>query len=89
MAVFNFTPSALAAFQFQPTLDGNVYSCRVPWNLFRQGYYLEIYTLAGVLVGSMPFIGSPNDYPISLSEPFGFASTLVYYESAGQIVVTP
>ena len=89
MAVFNFTPSQLRPFQFQPTLDGVVYSCVVTWNLFRQDYYLQINTLAGVLVGSMPFIGSPNDYPISLTQPFGFASTLVYYESAGQIVVTP
>lgn len=58
MAVFDFAPSTLAPFQFQPTLDGQIYTAIVTWNLFAQRWYLNIYTLGGALVASTALIGS-------------------------------
>lgn len=53
---FPFTPSTRSAPQFQPTLDGSQYSVTVTWSLFGQRYYLNVYTLAGVLVVCIPLI---------------------------------
>jgi hypothetical protein len=63
--IYPFQPSAQAPFQFQPTLDGDVYQCTVTWNLFRGGqgstspYYLNIYALDGTLVVSRALVASP------------------------------
>lgn len=54
----DFTPSASAPFQFQATLDGAVYTVILTWNLFGQRYYVNIYTLDGTRVLSIPLIGS-------------------------------
>lgn len=56
---FDFAPTSVAPFQFQPTLDGTIYSAIVTWNLFGQRYYLNLYDLSGNLVVSLPVIGSP------------------------------
>jgi len=62
---YAFQPSSQAPFQFQPTLDGEVYNCTVTWNLFRGGqgstspYYLNIYALDGTLVVSRALVASP------------------------------
>jgi hypothetical protein len=45
-----FTPSLSQAFQFQPTLDGVLYSAVVTWNSFAQRYYLNLYDLSGNLI---------------------------------------
>lgn len=55
---YPFTPSAVAPFNFQPTLDGVVYNITVPWSLFGQRYYVNCYTQNGNLVFSVPLIGS-------------------------------
>ena len=57
---FEFIPSAVSPFSFQPTLDGTVYQVTVTWNLFGQRYYANCYTLDGTLVFSLPLIGSPS-----------------------------
>ena len=54
----DFVPSQSAPFQFQPTLDGQVYTGIVTWNLFGQRYYLNLYTLGGVLVFNQALVGS-------------------------------
>lgn len=58
MAVFDFAPSTLAPFQFAPTLDGQIYTAIVTWNLFAQRWYLNLYTLGGALIVSTALIGS-------------------------------
>ena len=55
----DFIPSQVAPFQFNPTLDGQVYAARVPWNLFGQRYYIELRALDGTLIFYQPLIGSP------------------------------
>jgi hypothetical protein len=84
----NFSPSTTANFQFQPTLDGQVYTVTVLWSLFGQRYYVNIAALDGTLVALLPLIGSPPNYDISLTAGY-FTSTLVYRVSTGQFEVSP
>lgn len=88
MATFDFTPSQQVPFQFQPTLDGQTYTLIVTWNLFGRRYYVNVYTLDGVLIEAIPLIGSPPGYDISLSAGY-FASTLVYRAANQQFEVNP
>jgi len=50
MTTYLFAPSPTAPFQFQPTLDGEVYHVVVTWNLFGQRYYVNVMTTSGALV---------------------------------------
>jgi hypothetical protein len=84
----DFTPSASAPFQFQPTFDGATYTVIVTWGLFGQRYYVNCYTVPGALVYSLPLIGSPPDYDISLNAGY-FQSTLVYRAANNQFEVSP
>jgi hypothetical protein len=86
--LIDFQPSTGTPFQTQVTLDGTVYTVIVTWNLFGRRYYLNIYTLAGVLVSSRPMVGSPLDYDISVA-PGTFTSTLVYRAATNQLEVSP
>lgn len=86
----DFVPSQVQPFQFQATLDGTVYTVLVTWNVFRQGqqgYYITISTLGNMLVGCIACVGSPLNYDISLSAPFGFTSTLVYRTQNNQFEI--
>lgn len=67
--IYNFTPSDTSVFQFQPTLDNTVFTVTVTWNIFGERYYVNIHTLQGELVYTMPLIGSTQDYSISLLPP--------------------
>lgn len=88
MTTYLFAPSPTAPFQFQPTLDGEVYHVVVTWNLFGQRYYVNVMTTSGALVLCLPMIGSPPDYDISLTAGY-FTSTLVWRPSAGWFEVLP
>lgn len=57
--LFNFEPATTAPFQFNPTLDGQVCSARVPWSLFGQRYYLELSALDGTVIFNKALVGSP------------------------------
>ena len=88
MAVYDFAPSINSVFQFQPTLDGQVYSATVKWNLFGQRFYLEIYDLNGTRMMTRAMVGSPLNYDISLTGGI-FVSKVVYRVQNNQIEVTP
>jgi len=60
-----FAPSATSNFQFQCQLDGNTYNVVVTWSLFGARYYINVYSLAGVLIVSLPMTGSPNALNLS------------------------
>lgn len=55
---FPFVPSNQAPFQFQPTLDGDVYSVVVTWNIFGKRYYVNCNLLDGTQVFTIPNIES-------------------------------
>ena len=84
----NFTPTLSAPFQFQATLDGNSYNVIITWNLFGQRYYVDIYNAQQTLIVSLPLIGSPPDYDLSLTKGY-FTSTLVYRADTAQFEVSP
>lgn len=80
MMLYPFTPLQNQNFQFQPTFDGTQYNIVITWNFWGQRYYVNIYTLNGGLVLSIPMIASPDDYSISLTAGY-FTSTLVFRDS--------
>lgn len=60
-----FTPPRKTPFQFQPTLDGQVYNVSVTWNMFGQRWYLNLYDLNGNLIDCTAMVGSPDAAPIA------------------------
>lgn len=46
----NFTPSTVSAFTFQASIGGTQYQVTVTWNVFGQRYYVNVYSLGGVLI---------------------------------------
>jgi hypothetical protein len=87
MAIFQFTPVANSPFAFQPTFDGQVYTCLVTWNAYAQRWYVTIYTLEGLVIATIPLIGSAS-VPISITAGY-FTSTMVYHEAVSTIEVLP
>ena len=77
MTVINFTPSPYSNFQFQATLDGTSYTVILTWNIYGQRYYVNIYTLNNRRILSLPLVGSPLDYDISMTAGY-FTTKLVY-----------
>jgi hypothetical protein len=55
----DFVPSNVNAPEFQVTLDEQIYNVIVTWNLYAQRYYINLYTLDGILVVSKAMVGSP------------------------------
>lgn len=75
---FDFVPSTVAPPQFQPTLDGQQYTCVVRWNIFGQRYYVACFSLGGQLIFNRPLIGSAVGVNIeSLSWSLGGSVSLV------------
>ena len=64
MTTFPFTPSNQSAPTFQPTLDENVCTVVVTWNLFGQRYYVNCYGQDANLVFTVPLIESPPSLTI-------------------------
>lgn len=56
---YQFSPSSISPYSFQPTLDGDVYNCTVTWNLFGARYYLNVNATDGTLVVSRGLVASP------------------------------
>jgi len=59
VTTFDFAPSNVAPFEFQPTLDGQVYTCVVTWILFGRRYLISCYRLDGTRVFTRAMVGSP------------------------------
>ena len=79
--LIDFTPSQQAPpFSFQPTLDGVQYAATVTWNTWGQRWYLNLTTLSGTPVFTLPLVGSA-DYTDLLS--IAWASGIVTAISNG------
>jgi hypothetical protein len=87
--IFPFTPSQSSPFQFQPTLDGTVYTVIVTWNLFGRRYYVNIYDLSGVLILCTAMVGSPQGYDVNLVGGYFTSSKMVFRQSSQQFEVSP
>lgn len=81
VVVTAFQPTQQAPFQFNPTLDGASYLVLVTWNLYGQRWYVTVYTLGGVRVLTIPMVGSPADYDLSLTDGY-FATELVFRQAS-------
>ena len=81
-----FTPSATANFTFQATLDGAIYNVICTWNVFGERYYINIYDSTQNLIVSLPVIGSPDNYNISMTKGY-FTTTLIYRVSSGNFEI--
>ncbi len=95
MTDYVFTPSSVAAFQFQPLLDGITFSANVTYNMFSGRYYLNLY-YQNTLVYSTPLIGSlPGMFQIQLLPPYNpvtaalWSSTMTFDSSTSTITVLP
>jgi hypothetical protein len=87
--IIPFQPTATQPFAFSPTIDGVVYSATVTWNVFRQGWYLNLFTQSGTLIVSRAMVGSPPGYDIDLIANLGFTNTLVFRVAANQLEIGP
>lgn len=65
---FQFQQSATQVFQFQPQLDGALYTATVPWLMFGNRPYVKLVGANSVPVFNLPLIGSPD--PIRLASLF-------------------
>lgn len=73
-----FQPAtSLPPFQFQATLDGAIYTVQTKWNVTGQRWYVYIYDQSANLIVTLPMIGSPTNYDISLTDGY-FTTTLVF-----------
>jgi len=62
--LYPFTPSPTSPFQFQPTLDGNLYTAIITWNLWGQRWYVNLYDQNNTLIFCIPLINSQATTPI-------------------------
>lgn len=86
-----FQPTSTQVFSFTPTLDGQQYSLIVTWNLAGARWYINLYTLDGVLILCRALIASPADDPagIDLVEGYFATSRLVFREDTKNFEVAP
>ena len=89
MTTYNFQPSSVAPYTFNPTLDGAVYSASVTWNLFGQRWYLNINQTNGPLIVSKPLISSELASPINLVAGYFTTSVLYFFGPSQTIEVLP
>lgn len=89
MTVVAFNPSAASNFQFQATLDGNLYTVICTFNAYGQRYYFTIYDLTQTVILSRPIIASPDDFDIDLISLFFTSSSMVFRDSSQSFEITP
>jgi hypothetical protein len=98
VTTFQFAPSNGLPFRFNATLLGpttnvtslsTTFTVTVPWLAFGQRFYVQIQDANGVNVLYKPLIASPDDYMINLVAGYFSGSSLVFFESSSQFVVTP
>lgn len=84
--IVKFTPNPYSNFQFQANLDGTNYTVLLTWNIYGQRYYINIYTLNNKRILTLPLIGSPLEYDISMTAGY-FTTKLIYRESMQQFEI--
>ena len=85
----DFAPSPNSLFTFQATLDGQQYTVIVSWNLWGARWYVNIFTVGGAWIVTIPQIASPLDYDINLVAGYFTTSTLVWRVDNGQFEINP
>jgi hypothetical protein len=83
-----FQPSNSANFTFNATFDGVAYNVVVNWNYWAQRYYVNVYTINGQIVYTLPQIGSPDNDDININAGY-FTSPLIYRVSSNSFEIGP
>lgn len=60
MAIVNFQPNNVSAFQFRLTLDGDQYTAIIMWNMVGRRWYINLFALDGTRIFTLPLIGSAD-----------------------------
>ena len=86
-----FQPNNLSVFSFGAALtsiNGTVatYTINVPWNIFGMRYYVTCVSQTGAAIFTLPLIGSPDDYNISMSAGY-FTTQIVYRTSTSNFEI--
>lgn len=91
MTTTAFAPNTTSVFSFQATLDGALYTVTVPWNIARQGWYVNVRDQSDSLVVANPLVGSAPvpAKGINLVGGYFTTSTMYYYPASGVFVVAP
>jgi hypothetical protein len=89
VTIVPFTPNSNAPFQFNATLDGEVYTVVVPWVLWGQRYFIEVNDTSGNNIVTIARVGSPVDYDINLVAGYFEESSLVWRTQSSQFEITP
>lgn len=87
MQTIFFDPTPQAPFSFQTTLDNSVYNVTIPWNL-AQRWYITITDQTDAHILTLPLIGSPLDFDISLTGGY-FTSKIVFREATQTFEISP
>lgn len=86
----DFVPPTNTPFEFSPTLDGAQYNATVTWNLFGRRWYVNVYDLGGLLIFSVPMIGSQTGITIAngswANGRVTITTTMPHEYTVGQIV---
>jgi hypothetical protein len=86
-----FTPFVVppnGIFQFQPVLDGLVYTLQVKWNVSGQRWYMYLATVRSVEVLNQALIASPPEADQDLLAGY-FNSTMIFRGTTQTFEVSP
>jgi hypothetical protein len=91
MTTIPFLPNTTSAppFQATVTLDGNSYLLATTWNFYRPDWYVLLVDQNGNIVANQPLIGSPSNAPIALFPGLFSVSTITYFATTQNFVITP
>lgn len=83
MTVFPYTPLPNAAYQFNPTLDGQQYTAVVPWELFGRRLYLSLFDVNGGRIFTRALVGSVGALPVQAAPWAGGSVALSFVNQHG------
>lgn len=89
MTVIPFIQPPASPFSFIATLDGEQYTCTVPWNVFGQRYYLNVFTLDGTRVLTIALVSGTDAFPINLIRGYFVNSIFTWSDVNQQFTITP
>ena len=91
MTTIAFVPNSTIAPPFQAlvTLDGVSYNIVAMWSIYRNDWMIQLQDQNGNLISNQPLIGSPPNATIPLFPGFFQISTLAYFPSTGNFVISP
>lgn len=82
-----FEPPPNVPFQFNPTLDGQVYIATIIWGLFGRRWYMRLTALDGTLVFNKALIGSAGSKSIQSATWANGTATVTFASPHGYTIL--